>query len=452
MLAAFPPPVQPANRQSRGSWFRQATTSWPLPLGADGRDAQATRAIGRATPDDEVESPRKGGRRCCGLPLWAFILVIIIVLGIIAAAILVPLEFFVFRRLNGNGPSPEPALAQCQAQLACSNGGTNVISQGVCSCICTNGFTGSNCTLAGATGCTTTNIVSMGDSTNFNNVTLGQAIPRLIVQGQSNFSIPLSGTAILAKFNTGSLSCIAQNSLVTFDGRSMRLGSASSEVVEGVVDDAAVREAAFIPVSIITVSPGVATTITFNAIETGVITGPNGQVLAGFQTLNPPFSVTTIFAITTTIRLTPQPASTIPPTTTTTVTTTLSAPAATFTVTEEVLDFARVAMLFVLQEDSFQQATSAQTALQRFLTTASQGSLRQTSGVTRLMASNLTLGSGNSIDLVNFRVDIGRGVIGGRPTSSRRSIDLLTEGELRAANFEKLRKRRGGGALLSKHG
>ncbi|KAI8240297.1 hypothetical protein K4K57_006975 [Colletotrichum sp. SAR 10_99] len=221
---------------------------------------------------DEGSVKRK--RRCCGLPLWAFILIVVIVLGIIAAAIIVPLEFFVFRKnRTGSTPTTEPALGQCQNQLKCENGGTNVISQNVCSCICTNGFTGQTCTVAGATGCTTTTIT--GTASNFNNVTLGQAIPRLLQQAQTNFTVTLDGTDILAKFNTESLSCIAQNSLVTFDGRSTRQGTTNSQEVVANVG----VNADNIPIQIITLLPGQATTITFNFIETGAVIGPSGDIL-----------------------------------------------------------------------------------------------------------------------------------------------------------------------------
>jgi len=369
----------------------------------------ATAARSPGTPASDAPSA-KPGRRCCGLPMWGFIVLVLIIIGIIAAAILVPLEFFVFRNVRGNGPLAEQALEECQASLPCSNGGTNVIAKGVCSCICTNGFTGSNCTVSGATGCTTTNLVTMDGSPNIDDVTLGQAIPRIIAEAQTNFSIPLSGTAILARFNTASLSCIAQNSLVTFEGRSMRTGAADAVVS---ADDAAVQAAFFVSVSVITV---------------GIVPLATVQPAAAFQTIIPGFRVTTITGPSGTF-VTSIQTGTLPLTTTTTVTETLPPtptvvvnPTADFTVTEEVLDFARVAVLFILQEDGLSDASQAQSVLQRFFTGASPSPPRGQLASTNEAAMNLDLGNGNTINLVNLGVNIGNGTVGSRP--SKRALQL----------------------------
>lgn len=219
MLAAFPPPAQSPlnNDRSRGSW--SLSTSWPM---------QSNEALGSRTRSSSVnlqKSVKKPGRRCCGLPLWAAILIAIVLLGIVAAAIIVPIEFLVLRNQRGD---PDQSIDNCRASLNCLNGGTNVIAAGSCSCICSNGFTGSNCAIGGAQGCATTNLVSEDKSRNIKNVTLGQAIPRLLADSDSKFSIPLSSDVILAKFNAKSLSCNGQNSLVTFEGRSTRRSRAGN--------------------------------------------------------------------------------------------------------------------------------------------------------------------------------------------------------------------------------
>ncbi|KAF9871512.1 hypothetical protein CkaCkLH20_10923 [Colletotrichum karsti] len=456
MLAAFPPPATTPNPPQRGSWFRRNSNgSWPLAPGSRGGTPQPiTRVMAaRSSPLARLESNSDEGsikrkRKCCGLPLWAFILIVLIVLGIIAAAIIVPLEFFVFRKnRTGSTPTTEPALGQCQNQLKCENGGTNVISQNVCSCICTNGFTGQTCTVAGATGCTTTNLT--GTSSNINNVTLGQAIPRLLQQSQTNFTVPLDGTDILAKFNTESLSCIAQNSLVTFDGRSMRQGTTTgADVVANVGVNAD-----SVPIQIITLLPGQATTITFNFIETGAVIGPSGNIVGGFTTLTGPFRVTTIHASSSTmwatIPMMPTPtpptsistvpitmptippATSVPPTSTMTTPTTTQgplvpsvpvspspSPTPMFTVTEETLDFARVSVLLILQRQSLMAATTAQTVLQRFFTQAGQGTRMANGGVPISQALNVTLGGGNSVDLVHFLITIPGGVVGSNSTTT----------------------------------
>lgn len=379
MLAAFPPPAQvQTDRQSRGSWFR--TTSWPL---APGRQDQPSRSqLRNMAPQDEPRRDKR--RRCCGLPMWGFILVMILLLGVIAAAVFVPLEFFVFKNL-GNSTASSSELTKCQESLVCQNGGSNVISQGTCSCICTNGFTGSDCSTSGSEGCTTTDLVSSADDTTISNVTLGKAIPRLIAYSGTNFSIPLSGTSVMAKFNSGDLSCIAQNSLVTFDGSAARKGEASDKVEatdeELQVDQRDIKRAATTTAAItsaVTVSPdSAATTLVLDEgspSPTGTGSSSGSKETSGSTTTDASATAT-----------------------------------AAFTVTEEVLDFARVAVLYVLQEESQDNAESAQTNLQRFFTSADESS-----GVTEAAASSVDIGSDNRIDLVNYTINIGSGSVGGK--------------------------------------
>ena len=416
MLAAFPPPAQ-ANRRSWRQSVRDQVGSWPLPIafnnaGSRPGPSNQNRAIEEYSSSSGTDLKRRQ-RRCCGLPLWGFILVVIVVLMLIAAAIVIPLEFFVIRRQNVDAGA-QGSLAQCQGQLTCANGGTNVVSDGgFCSCICTNGFTGFDCTVGGTGGCTTTTLTqsSGGD---IRNVTLGEAIPRLIAQANANFTIPLSGTQILAKFNAASLSCAAENALVTFDGQSMRVGDASSEVSEGSggVNNAAAAEAADEGVAVVTV------TVT--------------QALRVRQQLSTIVgSSDTVFA--TTVSFTTPPR--VLPTTTTTVTTTLrpSLPGSTatpgqtgsgaqpgFRVTEQVLDFARVSVLLVLQEQNLANAETAQMALQRVFQAASAATRRQGAGVSVAQARAVQLGNGNTIDLVALLVNVGDGPQGGRGTAITR--------------------------------
>jgi hypothetical protein len=385
MLAAFPPPAAtPAQGRGRGSWFRRSTSSWPLaPVGAEELRARAEPRELMRNDDDSNATTRKRGRRCCGLPLWAFIVIAVLVVLIVAAAIAVPLYFFVFRD-NGrnNNNAPEPVLTDCQAQLRCQNGGTNVVARGVCSCICTNGFTGSTCAVSGATGCTTTNLVLMADEGNITNVTLGQAIPRLVQQAQSNFTVPLVGTTILSKFNQASLSCIAQNSLVTFDGRSTRMGVPTAEVVMD--EDESGDEVDLNPVF------AVIPTITVPSLQ--VMTTLVGTVTITTTITSFPPAIPTVIT-----PVVPTPTSSIAPP---------PAPSATFTVTEEVLDFSRVTILFILQERDLSTATSAQSALQKFFVQASRGSTGSGNGVTIEMATSVIVADGISVDLVHFLINL----------------------------------------------
>lgn len=134
MLAAFPPPglatpTHPGSPQHRNS-------SWPSP----GDDSTAGL--------DEKDQRRR--RRCCGLPMWGFCILLLVILIIIAAAIVVPLELLVLQKKRA-APSTTSAaiLQQCQSEVSteCKNGGSSVLSDGNCSCICINGFTGPTCTV-----------------------------------------------------------------------------------------------------------------------------------------------------------------------------------------------------------------------------------------------------------------------------------------------------------------
>ncbi|MBE3044601.1 calcium-binding EGF-like domain-containing protein [Candidatus Bathyarchaeota archaeon] len=405
MLAAFPPPAQATSRASRvGSWFRNSV-SWPLPQDRQVNDHAEEGGRSRGGPGGG-----KGKRKYCGLPLWGIILVVLVVLAIIAAAIFVPLQFFVFN--NNNGPLGNPELEKCRSEMQCENGGTNVVTQGACSCICTNGFTGSECTDEGSSGCTTTRLVNMDDNPDIDDVTMGQAIPRLITEAEGNFSVPLSGTAILARFNMGSLSCTAQNSLVTFDGRSGGMGSGGSGAAQAAIQEkgvgraAAVQVPTFVSISVITVFPLPARTANTYAFRT-----------IPKQDVHSVTSGTTTTTATATPKPSPEPPASAPAPNKYN----LKAPAS-FSVNEEVLDFARVAVLFILQEDGVAEASRAQSVLERFFTD-SEGKSRPSAD----KAMNVDLGNGNAVDLVNFRVDAGTGVMG-EGDNAKRALD---EGLLR---------------------
>lgn len=430
MLAAFPPPAQAQSRQGgiRQS-IRDSVMSWPLPPLNRNKDNvnMTNNSTPRGAADDmssNTDSTReKKGRRCCGLPLWGFITIVVIVIILIAAAVIIPIEFFVVRRQNVN-PQAE-AEQQCQRQVTCQNGGTNVVINGFCSCICINNFTGFDCSVADNIGCTTATI--SGD-TNISNVTVGNALPRLIAQAQNNFSVPLSGTTILSKLNAGNLSCSAENALVTLNGQSTALGASAEAVTDmtggsfDVVNAIALQEA---KIATITVMAGQSTTTTLT-IE---ISDTPATSSAATPTIPPTTTITITRTFTSSWpppSLTPIPttssSSTPPLITPSAVPPSATNPSSAFTVTNEVLDFARVGILFVLQQDSVTDASTAQTALQSFLSSSS---------ATIASASNVTLGPGNSIDLVNFRVDAGTGLVGSRNSAVlRRAFEEAAEKEI----------------------
>ncbi|KAI0487613.1 hypothetical protein F4859DRAFT_525699 [Xylaria cf. heliscus] len=402
MLAAFPPP---ASRRS----MRQSVVSWPLPR----RASRAPVRAGEQPADfDEPENP-KGRRRCCGLPLWGFLLVLFLLIALIVAAVVVPVELLVVNKKDN-----AQAAQNCMQQLPCANGGTSVISQGVCSCICSNGFVGKNCTIPASQGCTTTTLKTE-DATTISNVTIGQAIPRLVLDAQSNFSIPLSATSIISKFSSAELTCNAENALVTFDGQSLRtldgqgkkvnLGGDGSLALGAAAGGQAENEIT------LTLLPAIDATITLNVpVGTGhifatTLTIGESSVTSqtGYPTNDPPSTSTTTSktrtpsttsATTTTQSSTPTRSSTTTPT---------AQPTGGFTVDDVVVDFARIVVLFVLQEKSVDQASTAQNLLQKFFSSAD-------SSTTADQARNITIGNSNSVDLVDLFVDVGAGRVGGK--------------------------------------
>lgn len=353
MLAAFPPPVstpQFNNGPNRSSWLGQG--GWPLKSGLKGR----------------AEKANKGSRskhRCCGLPLWAFIVATILLLCIIIAAIVVPLELFVFNK--NTSQSDSNGIDTCRKDLICLNGGTNVVSRGTCSCICSGGFTGSDCGTAGSVGCTTTDLVSTDKTSTIKNVTLGQSIPRLVAEANANFSVPLSGTSILAKINASGLSCIAQNSLVTFNGRSSRSNLETQAIPKA---KRAPRQASAVWTSQIT-NEGFGSDATLSnprlaspEIDTGIVRNRDND--------KEPFNAT-----------------------------------------DTVINFCRVSVLFVLQEQGVNTAQDAQSYVQTFLTKITTANSGTGPKITQKEASNITIGNGGSINLVGFSIDLGNGLVGG---------------------------------------
>jgi hypothetical protein len=83
-------------------------------------------------------------------------------------------------------------------------------------------------------------------------------------------------------------------------------------------------------------------------------------------------------------------------------------PSGIFSITEEVLDFARVAVLYILQQKNLEQATNAQGTLQHFFSLES---------FTNAAAQNVSVGGNNFVNLVGFSVNTGNGSVGAANSS-----------------------------------
>jgi hypothetical protein len=174
------------------------------------------------TSKSSTAKPKKPGRRCCGMSLWVFIFICLVLVVLIAAAVLVPVFLILIPQQHQaqHEAALQAALSDCPASLPCSNSGMSVINNNMCGCICVNGFTGAQCTTGEDPGCITTDVTSGSQS--ISNVTLGSSIPRLLTGSQSNFSIPLNSTSLLSLFSANSLSCTSENALVTFNSQSVQ--------------------------------------------------------------------------------------------------------------------------------------------------------------------------------------------------------------------------------------
>lgn len=220
ILASFPPP-------SRGTPDGARTESrWPSPFPSKLNQRMSYLA---SHESGSAQTPRSG-RRCCGMSLWTFIIIMLLLAILISAAIVVPVVLIVLPRqrqaaANATGPS---SLGNCPASVPCQNGGISVISGDTCRCVCTNGFTGDRCSTVADPGCTTIDI--MIGTEQYTNVTLGNAIPRLLIGASTNYSISLNSTVILSLFSSNNLSCTSENALVTFGSQSMKVRDIAQKV------------------------------------------------------------------------------------------------------------------------------------------------------------------------------------------------------------------------------
>lgn len=161
----------------------------------------------------------KDGRRLCGLPVWIFIVLVLLAMVVITAAVVVPIQ------LNMKSSIAElSALGQCRVNNPCQNGGENVANDNFCGCICTGGYTGTSCTEKEIPDLACTNYdfndrnTTSGVIRGVKNVTIGSAIPRLFDKA-SSYNIDLDPTMLLGVFTTARLSCTLQNALVNFNGK-----------------------------------------------------------------------------------------------------------------------------------------------------------------------------------------------------------------------------------------
>lgn len=136
------------------------------------------------------------------MPRKIFVLLCIVIFIIVILAVLLPVFLVAVPREN--------ASTSCAQNSPCENGGVSVSSGTECSCVCSNGYTGSQCTVAGDDSCTTSLIP------NGSNATMGSALPILFQESKEKFGITLDPVTIMALFSMNNVSCKTENALVSF--------------------------------------------------------------------------------------------------------------------------------------------------------------------------------------------------------------------------------------------
>ncbi|QKX63972.1 uncharacterized protein TRUGW13939_11145 [Talaromyces rugulosus] len=227
ILASFPPP----RTDTPDEGFRG---SWPFPpVGATER----SRLRNMQTNEDDPE--RAQGRRFCGMSRRLFIILCMIAVCIVIAAIVIPIVLVVVPRTRDHSTTASTAAAastmsggnstSCDQTLPCLNGGVSVSASNSCSCVCVNGFSGAQCGTATDGSCTTTQVSDTA------NATVGSSLPDLFATSKSNFSISLNETEIVGLFNSQNVSCTVQNDLVFFntENSKIRRVPSSPTIVQG---------------------------------------------------------------------------------------------------------------------------------------------------------------------------------------------------------------------------
>lgn len=207
MLAAFPSPslaTPPSVRWPPSSMTKSSTTKGQVPPPLD--------STNEGTPN------KSKARKCCGMPVWIFVLLLVLVVLLVAAAVVIPITLVVLPRMRHRAISVE----SCEEKGLCDNGGTNVVVENSCCCVCANGFTGSTCINPPDNSCTFTDIYIGQSGFVYQNATVGSGLPRLFSDAASNFSILLDSKILLSRFSATNLTCAEENVLVTFGGTSQR--------------------------------------------------------------------------------------------------------------------------------------------------------------------------------------------------------------------------------------
>lgn len=191
----FPNPALDTPDKPRGSW--------PVFFGRSGlRNGEA---LGSNADEPAAQKPP---RRCCGMARKWFIILCVVLFIIIILAVLLPV--FLVAVPNEKSSSSDTS---CASSNPCENGGVSVSSGTQCSCVCSNGYTGSTCTTSGDSSCISSNV---DNGTISKNATMGSSLPTIFNQSKTKFDITLDPVTIMALFSMNNISCKTENALIAF--------------------------------------------------------------------------------------------------------------------------------------------------------------------------------------------------------------------------------------------
>ncbi|KAL8874013.1 MAG: hypothetical protein Q9174_000609 [Haloplaca sp. 1 TL-2023] len=392
MLAAFPSPSLATPTLGRGS---PRFPHSPRSRSHLNRDFTVT--------PDQSEYSRQKGRRCCGLPIWAFILLCIILLLLIAAAIIIPITLIVLPRQNSSSSSD--GVAGCRDSFPCANRGTSVLEAGSCRCICMNGFTGSACGTPADSGCTVRTIETGNESsTVYENATVGTSIGRLLAAGDLNYSIPLDPSIVLSRFSAQNLTCTSENALVTFNGKPQRRKR------DGTLEGRQLKLEELLyrrnPTPVAAQLANRASPEQAAVTSNGLVYAAPSNDASSSEDVSPASPSPSSSS-----RPSPSPKTPSSPPSSTSDSTNSSS-STTRPLTSNILDFARTAVLFILQERDLPTAVSAQQHMQMIFTPAISGNEADDD---TFNASTVSVAGGIKIDWETMSVDLGNGTeFGGR--------------------------------------
>jgi hypothetical protein len=288
-------------------------SSWPVFFGRSN-----LRNVEPLGSDDEVpDEKRPAQRRCCGMPRKWFIILCIILFIIVVLAILLPVFLVAVPAQNASNND------SCAKTTPCKNGGVSVSSGSECSCVCSNGYIGPQCTVVGDSNCVTSEV---DNGTITKKATMGSSLPSLFDGASSKFSIDLDSVTIMALFSLSNASCKTENALVSF-----------SDVER---DSSNTRRSVVLPLDLPlaedTPSPSTVPTVTAPAVVARAVATQDGILYDNSEAKGPETSTKTDSSTATATQISPSASTT--------------AAAKSTSVPDKVIEFSQVAVLYILQK------------------------------------------------------------------------------------------------------